>query len=535
MIGQKMERFHTEYMMQQYDELLTCEKLGYYNSCEMISVLIYEKSTKNVFNFYTIFVMEECLTIKEKCSRVTPKLISISKRFSMGIQRKVQKVEKIRPIIQALCERQESHFVDIGDGNMQIGRLEMVPKTFIPKDSTMEIILNRVLKNNFQSGSYILEFFDAEERVKNLFSKKELKKITDAIFERIPIDLFTLSDRIGNFIFQFPSINTRITYETDKNERILYYKLNVDERLGEENHFVLQSELMRDDNIVGFGIAECKKSESRIAFQVGDSSPVCRSTLIDMDSQLILARQDTSFVRRPGTRMHLGTQYGEQRLIFDGEGEFIDAVDIVYGESINVGEPIIRNRKKRIEKRQYRQRAEKLHRSRELRRYGRMPERAQALKDIIALMNLGDGGKVYLWDPYLSMGDLLETWYYTTTYNMQLNAITSSEIADKSKLSVKEWIKQQRDFIDGRSNHYGIRLELRCQWKEYGYHFHDRFLMVIKDDEKPRVWSLGTSINGLGKKHHIIQSVEHPQMIVDTFEELWDELDSEECLVWKRG
>jgi hypothetical protein len=90
--------------------------------------------------------------------------------------------------------------------------------------------------------------------------------------------------------------------------------------------------------------------------------------------------------------------------------------------------------------------------------------------------------------------------------------------------------------MDERSNHYGIHAELRCQWGEHGYNFHDRFLMVLRSDrEKPCVWSLGTSINSLGKKHHIIQSVEHPQMIVDTFEELWNDLNVPECLVWKRG
>lgn len=507
--------------------------MGYYNSCEMITVFINEKETGNIYNFYTLFVMEERLTIKEECNFVT-KLISVSKRFSMGIQRKVQEAEKIRPLIQSLCERKERRSVDIGDGELQIGRLEMVPKTFIPKDSTLQITLNRVLKNNFQNGSYILEFFDAEERVKNLFSKTELNKITNDLFDQIPIDLLTLSDRIGNFIFQFPSINTRITYRTDERERILYYTLNVDKRLGEENHFILQSELMKDDNIVGFGIAECKKPESQITFQVGNSSPICRTTLIDMDSQLILARQDTSFVRQTSIRMQIRSQYGEQRLIFDADGEIIDTIDVFYGENTDIGQPVIRNREKRIEKRQYKQRTEKLHRSREFRRYGRTVERDKALRDIIALMNLGDGGKVYLWDPYLTLKDLLETWYYTTTYNMQLKAITSSEIANKSKISVEEWIRQQREFIADRSNHYGIRLELRCQWKEYGYHFHDRFLMVIKDGEKPRVWSLGTSINSLGNKHHIIQNVEHPQMIIDTFEELWNELDSEDCIVWRK-
>lgn len=529
------ERFCTQYMMQQYDELLTCEKLGYYNSCEMISVFILEKNTKYVYNFYTIFVMEERLTVKEECDYLTSKLISISERFSMGIQRKVQKVEKIRPIIQSLCERYESQSVDIGDGCLQIGKLEIVPKTFIPHDSTVEITMNKGLKNNFQNGSYILEFFDVEERVKGIFSKKELRKITDAIFDCVPIDLFTLSDRIGNFIFQFPSINTRIIYETDKQESVLHYKLDVDERLGEENHFILQSELMDDDNIIGFGIAECKKSEPRITFQVGNSSLSCRSTLIDMESQLVLARQDTSFISQTNIRMHWGMQYGEQRLIFDTEGEIVDTIDVVSGEDIRVGQSIIRNREDRIGKRQYRQRVEKLYNSREFRRYGKTQERDKALKDIIALMNLGDGGKVYIWDPYLTLEDLLETWYYTTTYGMQLKAITSSEIADRNRISVKEWIVQQREFISDRSNHYGIRMEIRCQWKGYGYHFHDRFLMVIKEDEKPRVWSLGTSINSLGNKHHIIQCVENPRMIVDAFEELWDELNSEECLVWKKG
>lgn len=534
MIRQSIEQFSTQYMMQQYDELLACEKLGYYNSCEIVSILIYEKKTKSAFNFYTIFVMDERLTVKEECVFVTSELVSVSERFSMGIQRKMLNVKKVRPFIHALCEGKESRSVDFGDGDLQIGRLEMVPKTFIPKDSTVEITLNRALKNNFKNGSYILEFFDAEERVKNLFSKDELKKITDAVFTQIPIDLFTLSDRIGNFIIQFPSINTRLTYETDEKERTLYYTLNVDKRLGEENHFIIQSELMSDDNIVGFGIEECKKSESRIAFSVGNSSPLCRSTLIDMDSRLILARQDTSFMRQFNMRMSMRMQYGEQRLIFDDKGNVIDAIDISSGENLNIGPPVIRSRKKRIEKRQYKQRTDKLYRSREFRRYGRRAERDKALKDIITLMNLREGGKVYLWDPYLTMEDLLETWYHTTSYNMPLKAITSSEIADKSKISVGEWIRRQRDFINARSNHYGIKLELRCQWKQYGYRFHDRFLMIIKDEEKPRVWSLGTSINSLGNKHHIIQNVEHPQMIVDAFEELWNELDSEECVVWKR-
>lgn len=119
---------------------------------------------------------------------------------------------------------------------------------------------------------------------------------------------------------------------------------------------------------------------------------------------------------------------------------------------------------------------------------------------------------------------------------MTLYAITSGEIAQKSGVSVANWIEQQRKNIEQRSNHYGIHVELRCQWADHGYSFHDRFLMVLgEDQDQPLVWSLGTSVNSLGNKHHIIQSVEHPQVIVDTFEELWGELSNPECMVWKKG
>ena len=171
-----------------------------------------------------------------------------------------------------------------------------------------------------------------------------------------------------------------------------------------------------------------------------------------------------------------------------------------------------------------------------MRRYGRNAQANKAVIDVIALMNRVKIGKVYLWDPYLTVEDLLHTWYFTTSMNVKLYAITSGEIAEKSKMSVHTWISEQQKIMDKRSNHYGIHAELRCQWGDYGYSFHDRFLMnVRKEEDRPQVWSLGTSINSLGDKHHIVQSVEHPQMLVDAFEELWEELSNPECLVWKRG
>ena len=72
-------------------------------------------------------------------------------------------------------------------------------------------------------------------------------------------------------------------------------------------------------------------------------------------------------------------------LIFNTVGEIIDTIDIISGDDIRVGQSIIRNRKDRIGKRQYRQRVENLYNSREFRRYGKMLERDRAIKDIIVL------------------------------------------------------------------------------------------------------------------------------------------------------
>jgi hypothetical protein len=233
--------------------------------------------------------------------------------------------------------------------------------------------------------------------------------------------------------------------------------------------------------------------------------------------------------------MQVGFQYGEQRIIYDENGDVVSVSELSSAENISVGPPVIRMRDDYITNRQYSRRADDLYARAEFRRYGKKTEPQEALSDVIALMNWAKTGHVYLWDPYLTVEDILHTWYFTTSMSVTLHAITSGAIAKKNT-NVRSWIKQQRKIMDERSNHYGIHAELRCQWGEHGYNFHDRFLMVLRSDrEKPCVWSLGTSINSLGEKHHIIQSVEHPQMIVDTFEELWNDLNVPECLVWKRG
>lgn len=530
------ENISTEYLLREYDELISCKSLGDYNCCEMISIILWNKMRKSASNLYTIFTFEERMSVDEKTEYLFEKLERITDEYSVGIQRKVFEASKIRDIFKMICTSRENLSIDIGDGDLQVGHLEGVTKVFIQQDSTIEILLNKVLKNNFRNGSYVMEFFDIDKTVLKIWTPKELEKLTEKIHSVIPIDLFSVSDRIGNFVFQFPSLNVKSSYFTNELESELTYQVSFRKECEEDDEFILLSEGNADDSVAAFGTKIFTRDGCDVTFTVGDASRICKTTIIDMKRQLILSRQDTSIIRKLSTIMEMGSQYGEQRLIYDENGSLISTLEPVYAENICVGPPIYRTRDDYIRNRQYARRVEELYARAEFRRYGRNAQANKAVIDVIALMNRVKIGKVYLWDPYLTVEDLLHTWYFTTSMNVKLYAITSGEIAEKSKMSVHTWISEQQKIMDKRSNHYGIHAELRCQWGDYGYSFHDRFLMnVRKEEDRPQVWSLGTSINSLGDKHHIVQSVEHPQMLVDAFEELWEELSNPECLVWKRG
>lgn len=530
------ENISTEYLLREYDELISCKSLGDYNCCEMISIILWNKMRKSASNLYTIFTFEERMSVDEKTEYLFEKLERITDEYSVGIQRKVFEASKIRDIFKMICTSRENLSIDIGDGDLQVGHLEGVTKVFIQQDSTIEILLNKVLKNNFRNGSYVMEFFDIDKTVLKIWTPKELEKLTEKIHSVIPIDLFSVSDRIGNFVFQFPSLNVKSSYFTNELESELTYQVSFRKECEEDDEFILLSEGNADDSVAAFGTKIFTRDGCDVTFTVGDASRICKTTIIDMKRQLILSRQDTSIIRNLSTIMEMGSQYGEQRLIYDENGSLISTLEPVYAENICVGPPIYRMRDDYIRNRQYARRVEELYARAEFRRYGRNAQANKAVIDVIALMNRVKIGKVYLWDPYLTVEDLLHTWYFTTSMNVKLYAITSGEIAEKSKMSVHTWISEQQKIMDKRSNHYGIHAELRCQWGDYGYSFHDRFLMnVRKEEDRPQVWSLGTSINSLGDKHHIVQSVEHPQMLVDAFEELWEELSNPECLVWKRG
>lgn len=534
----KNENVPTEYLMAEFDALSLCESLGFYNCCEMTTMFLYNKEEKETYNVFTIFVFEERLTVRKSSQYLTEKCIKITDSFVMGIQRKVVSTKDVRGLFEQLCKNRDSHSVDLGSGALRTGTLEGVPKVFVQQDGTREILLNRVLKNNFKNGSYLLEFFDSTKNIKSKLSAQKMELLCNKIYKYVPVDLFTVSDRIGNFLFQFPSINVNIEYESGENERKLKYHVSLDERISAENQYQLQVEVESDQNIIGFGTTYCEKNGTDLVFDVGDCSHICKTLLVDMKRQLIISRRESVFMRVINTNMYIGSQFGNERVIYDASGHEVTKIKVSSVMKHQIREPIVRARERSIKARQYKKRVDDLYKWKEFRSYGstrQENEKEEVINDVIDLMKRANSGRVLLWDPYLSAEEILKTWYYTNAFGIAFMAITSAEIAEKKHISVPKWMEEQRRIFEARSNNYGINLEMRCQRGEYGYKFHDRFLMIEEENELPQVWSLGTSLNGVGTKHHIIQKIEHPKMIVDLFDQLWEQLEVPECLVWKRG
>ena len=401
----------------------------------------------------------------------------------------------------------------------------------------MKIPLNRVLKNNFLNGSYVLEFFDTQKSFFAQLSKSHKTLLAEKLAEYLPIDLFTIADRVGNILFQFPSLNVRYRYQVWDEETAFHHLLTLDPRIPDVSHILVTSEVMQDENIVGRSDFLCDGWQVEKTLPAGDASRLCRTTIVDLQTNLVLSSQSTSLMREMTHFLHLSDPFSEPRTIWDPDKKRCTKIQITSQETIHVGPNHVLLRDTPIKNRQYFEKIKTLEKRLEFCQYN-LGDRSRALADLRTLMNQGHDGMVYLWDPYLSVDDLLETWYYTTVFGIPLRAITSQKAAqtpNHEKEEVSAWIQAQRQRIQSRSNNHGISLELRCQWGDHGHSFHDRFLMIVRKHKTPEVWSLGTSVNSIGTSHHILQKVSHPQMVVDAFETLWGLLSAEECLVWKTG
>ncbi len=179
--------------------------IGFHTHVEAIEVFAIRDGQATPFNVFSIFVAEEhedepVVNSEYLGKRIQPKLL---KGWTFGIKRTILPVATL---IQSFDVLQKTGEWKPSGAELRVGPVVPVPTQFVPPDSTTLAPWNHVLKNNFWSGSYIVELADPEKsNLRPLIDNPPaLQELSAAIRERIHVSIGSLSDRLGNLAFQIP-------------------------------------------------------------------------------------------------------------------------------------------------------------------------------------------------------------------------------------------------------------------------------------------------------------------------------------------
>jgi hypothetical protein len=323
--------------------------------------------------------------------------------------------------------------------------------------------------------------------------------------------------------------------------------------------------LQYDGIISGYASADIHGTNAVLPMSSGQGT--LRGILWDDQSRLILAATgDTGFINKVSVDMRILDPEPRVFTLTDSIGKRAQArVGLSQSNTLVVGPVTDERVEDWTRKRIYRDEATRLAAERQFVQYkpeaGKAGEHERALEDLRKLINRHGEHGAWLWDPYLGADDVLRTLFYCSHSNAPLRALTAGSAVPVARPQrstnnlcadrFRAWVRvclsrlkppppppsfaddQRAAFEAAKSNLRGLHLEFRMKTGQAGWPFHDRFLIFPKTKEGALAWSLGTSVNSMGRFHHILQQVDNGQLVVDAFEELWSELDQSEHLIWK--
>ena len=534
---------------QEISRLLTPGILGHCTHFEATEVFAAKGKGGVPFNVFSIFVAEELASdAAEK-----PHLLNHERRikvkslpdWNFGINRYVSPIAELVPLLDTLCDAKEWR----GSGRpLHAGELISAPPQFVPPDFGAPVPWNRVLKNNFWNGSHVFEWADAEKAaLRPLFDDpRRLQELSEKVRAYAPLGLASFSDRLGSIVIQLPvtiliaefaemrgsgDFRLSMTWSPQATPRPL--------RASCAMHF--------DDVIAAFRSVPAEQTETQLP--MNDGQGLHRGILWDdANGVLLAATGDMSFVNVIVTNLYMMDPEPRVFVVPEGQGGEKTVRIGLTPEPIRntVGEPVKNPAGEWTQRRIYKEETDKLLADRRFVQY--KPEqgvdlRAKALADIRWLIDKHGEEGVWLWDPYLSAYDIINTLFHCRFFGAELRGLTAgddptgqatqAQPGDARSASERFSAAQNARLTDLKSNFRGLDLEYRIRTGSAGWGFHDRFLIFPAAERASQAWSLGTSVNSLGDRHHILQQVGDGQRIRDAFAELWDALDQPEHLIWK--
>jgi hypothetical protein len=404
--------------------------LGFYTHFEATEVFASPPGQQGPVNVFSIFVAEERLpTASEEPHCLNPKRIALKslKGWTFGIQRYLRPISELVTAFDVLCESKK--WCASGPP-LQTADLVSIPTQFVPSDNLVPVPLNRVLKNNFWNGSHVFEWADANKAVlQPLFDDPpRLQELSEAVRAFVPIGLASLSDRLGNIIVQLP-----ITVLIAKFSEL---RASGDFTLSTAWHPRATLRPLRascameyDKAIPAFNSVSVEGSETLLPMHDGQGPH--RGVLWDDENSILLAATgDMSFINQVVVNMQVLDPEPRVFTLPDGEdGE----KPVRFGLTpkpikITAGEPKSDPAGNWTQGRMYREETDWLLAERRFVQYKPMSGEQfhdKALDDVRYLINRHGEEGAWLWDPYLSADDVINTLFYCRFFGSELRALTA--------------------------------------------------------------------------------------------------------------
>jgi hypothetical protein len=514
--------------------------VGFYNFLEVTEIVAFAEGAKTPINVLTVAVAEERTEESTEGYRFLNEArieLKTLKGWKFGVVRYCRPIEQFVAFLAEITDRQVWR---ASGHDLQLGSMTSLPSKFVPPDGLSAVALNRVLKNNFWNGSHVFEWADPKKDLLQPFFQeaRRLQELSDAVNRHVPIGVGALSDRLGNILLQFPVTVMTAEFSSPRSNGGLVLKIGWHPMASPRNVMVT-CERYSDGFLSASSAVRVSGPETHIPLASDEGH--YRATVWDeAGTTLLAATGDSDFMSAIPIRMSIDSHRTRSFVIRDALGnETRYDIGIVDNQMMMVGAPYVDANGGFTRQRMYTEEISHLTEQRRFVQYATeagesAAEKLRALSDLRRLINEHGEAGAWLWDPFLSAQDVLQTLFFCSHRNVDLRALTSGKEPPGMSSSEDFLARQRRIFAEAQSNLEGLRLEFRRKFGPKGSAFHDRFLIFPRSlDRATRVWSLGTSVNSVGLGHHILQQVDNGQAVMDAFLELWSALDGPEHLIWR--
>ena len=540
------------------EQLTDSGVIGTYQYCKVDQVVLEDRSTGAAWNYFIHIHFSNKYTAASESSLI--KCDSFRKGLRLFVSSYIIGIGKFKECMHsAICNSIWSYTDSNAKNVHQIdGAFPTLPKFVANNDPTGSYYSNVIplekslYGSNFLGSYYVFEIYARGEHLKELLLDKDVRKIQEILREcKLNYRLDELPDRIGNIVCKF-DIETLRTTPKRLGEHGMVYSFELTPEIAHDMNLHLHIEQEHDRLLYEY-VDESFCLHPGESIEKGVEPNQCKTTLTvsDAESRLILFRAVadqavySSYYGQITPGVIVAHSVRQYRTVKVGDKEYtvpLNGVEMV-------GEPPLLVEMADAEERQQKWQDAFFKDQKYLCVYygGQHDEALRDIRTIINNQLLWDLDEVRIVDPYLSPNDILSTVAFcekpgirvcclTDIHTISHNKDAKAEIlTDATRDAAFDKIRNsfQKELEDGFGQETDLRLSFRTVHGNNGSRFHDRYLILKYQLNKTRVWSLGTSVNSVGKRHHIVQIVESPILIDNFFDEEWSKTDTNKCKIYE--